>query len=149
MKTKLFLKTLRAVTFTATATIIISAPAQIGGYTLDWFTVAGGGGAVSGGDYTLVGTVGQPDAGHLSGGDYAMEGGFWAGVISAPTLSITRAGGEAILSWTGNSFVLQNAADVSGPWTDLSPGVSTDGVHYGTNSPISGRGTFFRLRAGP
>jgi len=33
------------------------------GYTLDWWTVDGGGGTVSGDGYTLVGTAGQPDAG--------------------------------------------------------------------------------------
>jgi hypothetical protein len=115
-------------------------------YTLDWFTVASGGGTVSGGDYTLDGIVGQPDAGNLSGGGYAVEGGFWAGVIAGPGLSITRAGAEAVLSWTGSGFILQSAAEVSGPWADFSPGVTTDGVRYEANATISGRKKFFRLR---
>lgn len=48
-----------------------------GDYRIDWWTVDGGGGESSGGDYTLKGTVGQPDAGEAQGGDYALHGGFW------------------------------------------------------------------------
>jgi hypothetical protein len=49
-------------------------------YDLSWWTVDGGGGVRSGGDYALAGTAGQPDA-HvaLSGGGYALFSGFWAG----------------------------------------------------------------------
>ena len=50
------------------------------GYNLSWWTVDGGGGTFStGGDYTLGGTIGQPDAGLLTGGDYTLGGGFWGG----------------------------------------------------------------------
>ena len=53
-------------------------PAAGVGYALDWWTVDGGGGALSGGAYTLMGTAGQPDAGPvLEGGGYALVGGFW------------------------------------------------------------------------
>jgi hypothetical protein len=51
-----------------------------GPYDLTWSTVDGGGYTFStGGDYTLGGTVGQPDAGLLTGGDYTLAGGFWGG----------------------------------------------------------------------
>ena len=51
-----------------------------GGYDLCWNTVDGGGTTFSaGGDYTLGGTAGQPDAGLLSGGGYVLSGGFWSG----------------------------------------------------------------------
>ena len=43
----------------------------------------GGGGASSGGSYTLTGTAGQPDAGRLSGGTYTIGGGFWASLGGA------------------------------------------------------------------
>src|SRR5262245_39758265 len=142
MKTNSIRMTLAAATFVWVGSL----QAQ---YTVDWFTLAGGGGTVGGGKYTLSGTVGQSVAGHLSGGNYAMEGGFWSGVIFSPNLFITRAGAEVALSWQGRDFMLQSAPDISGPWTDLSPGVSTDGVHFETRSPIGGQRTFFRLRAGP
>ena len=52
-----------------------------GGYDLTWHTVDGGGGTVSGGGYTLMGTAGQPDAGDaLTGSGYTLVGGFWPGV---------------------------------------------------------------------
>ena len=47
-------------------------------FDLTWNTVDGGGGMFSsGGDFTLGGTIGQPDAGFLSGGDFGLSGGFW------------------------------------------------------------------------
>jgi len=56
--------------------------AQSGGtYNLEWNTIDGGGGTFSsGGDWSLGGTIGQPDAGSLSGGTFTLSGGFWAGV---------------------------------------------------------------------
>jgi hypothetical protein len=51
------------------------------GYDLSWSTVDGGGGTLTGGGYTLMGTAGQPDAGPaLEGGSYSLVGGFWGGV---------------------------------------------------------------------
>jgi hypothetical protein len=53
-------------------------------YTLDWWTVDGGGGTFStGGGYSLGGTAGQPDAGVLAGGGYTLGGGFWRGGAAA------------------------------------------------------------------
>lgn len=49
------------------------------GYSIHWFTIDSGGGNSKGGDYTLNGTSGQPDAGELSGGEYTLGGGFWGG----------------------------------------------------------------------
>ena len=47
-------------------------------YTLDWWTVDGGGYSFSQGNgYSLGGTIGQPDAGELHGGSYILQGGFW------------------------------------------------------------------------
>jgi hypothetical protein len=66
----------------ASLVVASAALAQTGdGYDLTWNTVDGGGYAFSsGGDYTLGGTVGQPDADLLTGGDYTLSGGFWAGM---------------------------------------------------------------------
>jgi hypothetical protein len=46
-------------------------------YSIPWYTVDGGGGTSSAGDYTLSGTAGQYDAGTLAGGGYTLTGGFW------------------------------------------------------------------------
>jgi len=51
-------------------------------YTLDWWTVDGGGATFStGGGYSLGSTTGQPDAGVLTGSGYTLGGGFWKGGV--------------------------------------------------------------------
>lgn len=58
-------------------------PAALGQYTIDWYTIDGGGATLStGGTFELGGTIGQPDAGQMTGGVYSLTGGFWA--ITAP-----------------------------------------------------------------
>ena len=66
------------------ATLLVTTVAASPGasYSLDWFTVDGGGGTSTGGSYSLSGTIGQPDAGARTGGIYALAGGFWVGVES-------------------------------------------------------------------
>ncbi|MGH7726914.1 MAG: FlgD immunoglobulin-like domain containing protein [Candidatus Eiseniibacteriota bacterium] len=47
-------------------------------YSLGWFAVSGSAAAnLTGSNFTLRGTVGQPVAGTSSGGGYSMTGGFW------------------------------------------------------------------------
>ena len=55
-------------------------------FAIDWWTVDGGGAMFStGGNYSLGGTIGQPDAGVMSGGNFTLVGGFWAVTLpSAP-----------------------------------------------------------------
>ena len=48
-------------------------------YSIEWYTIDGGGGTSSGGPYELSGTIGQPDADYLDGGPYELLGGFWGG----------------------------------------------------------------------
>jgi hypothetical protein len=50
-----------------------------GQYEISWYTIDGGGGASSGGDFSLTGTIGQPDAAYSRGGNYELLGGFWPG----------------------------------------------------------------------
>lgn len=57
---------------------VVSASALAPVYTLDWWTVDGGGAtSITGGNYSLGGTIGQPDAGTTGGGTYTLAGGFW------------------------------------------------------------------------
>ena len=55
------------------------AQAQTGGdFDLTWNSMDGGGRMnLSGGNYTLNGSIGQPDAGIHAGGLYRLEAGFW------------------------------------------------------------------------
>ena len=58
---------------------------QMGGdFEITKSTIDGGGGTSSGGDFSLTGTIGQPDAGAqvALGGTFALQGGFWANAIT-------------------------------------------------------------------
>ena len=54
-------------------------------FVMEQSVIAGGGGAMSGGAFTLVGTIGQAEAGGaMSGGAYTLTGGFWPGRNDGP-----------------------------------------------------------------
>ena len=48
------------------ATVSLAAAQSQNGYSIDWWTVDGGGGTSAGAGYSLSGTIGQPDAGAMS-----------------------------------------------------------------------------------
>src|SRR5436309_10766626 len=85
-------------------------------YSIDWFTIGGGGGTSAGGVFSVSGTIGQPDAGKMSGGNFTIDGGFW-GIIApvqtpgAPLLTITLNSqlSTITISWPSPStgFILQ------------------------------------------
>ena len=73
----------------------LAGPALAAEGRVDWHTVDAGGGASSGGRYSIVGTIGQPDADEISlcspdGGvscvaaRYEVTGGYWTGSAGAP-----------------------------------------------------------------
>ena len=107
-------------------------------YSIDWFTIDGGGGTSTGGVYTVTGTIGQPYAGGpMTNGQYSVTGGFWAmptaiQVVGAPTLKIVSAGpGQASISWPPNTpgYILQET------WV-LSPANWTNSISGETNPII-------------
>src|SRR5260221_8763051 len=60
------------------ATAFRGAVAQAGiTSSMNWSCTAGGGGASSGGTFSVVATVGQPAAGGSASGDYSLAAGFW------------------------------------------------------------------------
>lgn len=66
----------------AVPALLLAAP------VVDWFTVDGGGGASTGGNLELSGTIGQPDAsaaGAMTGGGLTLTGGFWG--VTLPSCS--------------------------------------------------------------
>ena len=123
-------------------------------YFLDWFTIDSGGGTSAGGNYTLSGTIGQPDAGTLSGGDYTLEGGFWPGIVVpsttglAPTLFIQLSGNSVIVSWPSPStgFVLRQSVSLGIPvWSEVVQAPGDNGTIKGVTLTLSPGGTFYRL----
>src|SRR5258705_7392688 len=89
-------------------------------YSIDWFTIDGGGGTSTGGVYTVSGTIGQPDAGHMSGGNFTLDGGFWGiiGAIQTPGSPLLRvvhtSTNTVVVAWPGPStgFSLQHNSDL-------------------------------------
>jgi len=57
------------------------APAAGAGYSLDWSTLDGGGGLITGGSYRLISTIGQPDGVSSSGTGFTFDGGFLPGMF--------------------------------------------------------------------
>jgi hypothetical protein len=125
-------------------------------YSIDWFTIDGGGGTSTGGVFTVSGTIGQPDAGTMSGGSFTLVGGFW-GIIAAvqtpgaPLLSIFRTSTNTVaVTWPSPSTgwtLQQNTNSVSSVnWSNVTSGIQDDGTTKTliVNPPAGNR--FYRLR---
>jgi hypothetical protein len=69
---------------------------------------AGGGGTVSGGDFSLSSSIAQPTAGMQSGGDFTLINGFWTPLGLGPT------GGEPEKFLLTLPFVLQQPGSNKG-----------------------------------
>ena len=119
-------------------------------YSIDWFTIDGGGGTSTGSVYRVSGTIGQPDAGpSMSGGNFSVTGGFWSLVTAvqtagAPRLTIVPASpGNATISWSPATpgYVLQESWSLSAPnWTN-----STSGATNPITVPATLPSKFYRL----
>jgi hypothetical protein len=100
----------------------VSAAAQ--NYSVDWFSVDGGGGTSTGGVYGVSGTIGQADAGNLAGGNYIATGGFWSLIRQDQlrrTIKLKRQSGNLVLSWPADAseVVVQSATSLA-PTADWS-----------------------------
>jgi hypothetical protein len=144
-----------AFTMLLTALFVEPGPSPVLGqsYSIDWYKVAGGGGASTGGVYAVSGTIGQHDAGGpMTGGSYSLTGGFWAlfsvvQTAGAPALSISHSGNIVTVFWQNVSgWNLQQNSSLTVPanWT-ASGGVTTsNGTNYLNLTPPTGN-LFFRL----
>lgn len=131
------------------------APSAQAQYTLNWFTIDGGGGTSTGGVYAISGTIGQPDAGKPSGGLYALDSGFW-GVLQtpgAPLLSIVKTNGVVTVFWPrpAEGFVLDQTTALASPpaaivWSQVPSPYQTNATHILITTPMSGAARFYRLR---
>ncbi len=124
-------------------------------YTVDWYKIAGGGGASTGGTYQVTGTIGQPDAsGAMSGGNYSVTGGFWA-LISvvqtpgAPTLYISGFGTNVTVYWQDvagwNLIQSGNLTMPVGSWSASGSPTLSNGTNY-LNLVNPPGNLFFRLK---
>lgn len=123
-------------------------------YSIDWYKISGGGGTSTNGQFSVVGTIGQPDASAtMTGGNYSVTGGFWSLIsvvqtAGAPMLNISQSGNTVTIYWQDVSgWTLQQNNNLASPanWS-VSGGVT---VSNGTNylQLISPSGNFyFRLQ---
>ena len=128
-------------------------PGQSQQYSVDWYKVSGGGGTSSGGQYAVIGTVGQPDAGGpMTGGNYSLTGGFWSLIAAvqspaAPTLYIARSSGQVVVYWQNlPGWALQQNGTLTLPagWSAASGVTTSNGTNYLNITQPSGQ-MFYRL----
>lgn len=96
---------------------------------IDWYTVDGGGGSISAGEFTLSGTIGQPDAGVLIPYccGFSLMGGFWSQFIDVnqpdgPRLCIRLTSTNTLLlSWPAYhaDYLLQRRPAAVPGWNDV------------------------------
>ncbi len=123
-------------------------------YSVDWHKITGGGGTSSNGNYSVTGTIGQPDAGGaMSGGNYSATGGFWS-LISvvqtpgAPTLFMSHSGNTVTVFWqnvAGWNLQQNGNLAITNGWS-ASTGITTNGgTNFWSVSNPTGN-LFFRLK---
>ena len=144
----------------AAAVLLLTAVSvRSGPYTINWQKIAGGGGASTGGVYSVSGTIGQHDAGgQMTGGSYTLTGGFWSliSVVQTPgapslTLSINPQMPSVTITWPSSgsgSYTLQTNGDLATPnWVNYGGTVNNNaGINSITIGPTSDT-LFFRLKS--
>jgi hypothetical protein len=141
-------------TFSFISLLLIELATDAQQYSIDWYKIAGGGGTSTNGQYSVAGTIGQPDASMaMSGGSYSVTGGFWS-LISVvqmpgvPNLTITHSGNSVTVSWPNTgSYTLQQSANLASDnnWATSSYSISTNnGINSITLTAPTGN-LFFRL----
>lgn len=125
------MKTFAPIPFVVAAFVAPAAGAQE--FSIPWFSLAGTGGASSGGAFALAGSTSPVVSEPLSGGGFTMSGGIWslAAVVAspaAPLLRIQPAPGGIVLAWPqlSDGFQLQESSSLTAPvWNDVPavPGV--------------------------
>jgi hypothetical protein len=138
-----------------TALVMIASFARAQSYSLEWFTIDGGGGTSTGGGYSLSGTIGQPDAGGpLNGGNFTLTGGYWSflSVVQtpgAPALNIALTTINTALIWwpspSSGWTLLQNSNLATTNWVAAPETVQDNGSikFIIVNPPTAQR--FYRL----
>lgn len=123
-------------------------------FSIDRFTVAGGGSTSTGGTFALNGTSGQSEANPqpMAGGNFSLTGGFWSlfavQTPDAPLLSIERLGADVRVFWPlpANGFVLHQSLTVSGGWSPVSFPYATNATDISVTAPVPTGNRFYRLR---
>jgi hypothetical protein len=134
---------------TVWATLSVSAQS----YSISWYKVAGGGGTSAGGNYSVSGTIGQPDASSaMTGGNYSLTGGFWALISAvqtpgAPVLYMSMSGPTVTVYWqnvSGWTLQQNNSLSLPSSWAGSGSPTLANGTNYLNLTSQTGN-LFFRL----
>jgi len=82
-------------------------------------------------------------------GGSSGNGTVFALSVPLPSLEITSAGSQIVLSWPTNAtgFALQSTTNLtSGSWSNVTSGIATIGSNYVYTNTPSGTSGFFRLK---
>ena len=118
-------------------------------YSIDWFTMDGGGVSSGAGTFAMQSTLGQVDAFSGAAGNVAFFGGYWSLFDEPlPLLRIFRFAGDIILAWPDPSpgFALEGASDLVMPnWNEvpIDPVIIEDEKQVNWGPPVGNY--FFRL----
>jgi hypothetical protein len=127
-------------------------------FSINWYTIDGGGGTSTSEVYSVSGTIGQPDANTLTGGPYTLVGGFWSIVAAiqtpgAPFLSISQdaTSSDITVSWPrpATGYLLQETTVLTGstvPWADVAFPYRTNQTDIFIAVPNPAGNKFYRLR---
>jgi hypothetical protein len=133
---------------------VLAAPGLLSAqtYSIDWYKVSGGGGSSTNGQFSMSGTIGQPDASSaMTGGNYSLAGGFWSlyavQTPGAPALCIRQSGSAVTVFWqnvSGWNLQQNNSLTVPAGWAGSSGITTSNGTNY-LNVTSSAGNLFFRL----
>lgn len=141
---------------------VVTGRSQSGGaFNLNWDTIDSGGGTSVGGDYSVGGTIGQPDGGAMNGGSFQLSGGFWPVTRSrerTPQLRILLASpftppninARVTLAWPfpSPSYQLEAASSPAEPaWAVVANAPSVVDGEYRVTLEATGVARMFRLRS--
>jgi len=125
-------------------------------YSIEWYKVSAGGGTSTNGEFSVSGTIGQPDANQqaMTGGNLSLSGGFWSFISvvqtpGAPVLNITlTATNSVVISWLSPPAgwnLQQNTSLNTTNWVSASEPVLDNGTtkFITLNPPVGNR--FYRL----
>jgi len=94
---------------------VANLPGQSGGtFEIRQSVVANGGGASSGGTFSVTGTSGQTTANRSGGPPYSLQSGFWQGDLAASAALVTISGSVTTADGRGIRNVRVSLTDQSG-----------------------------------
>jgi hypothetical protein len=125
-------------------------------FSIDWYTIDGGGGTSSGGPFSLTGTIAEPETAVMSGGGFTIEGGFWA-ILSvvptpgAPSLRVALTStNTVVVAWpaVASGYDLQQTPSLESPtWSATAPAPIQVGDEKQVILPVLPGNLYFRLRS--